>query len=282
MLLLFHLQGCTWPDSGPQLVNGTAGQPKSWQGLWNDYRVFLPTEKTVFSGARPNAYLIYRLGWNVKDDLGEITEDFAALYFGKENTKPIASILLLTQDAYLNAQSKLPYIADFGLTWATVFNPVGSRLAEFAEKTTFKDLAASNELVENATDTMQQLEKAVQSSELRNQTWWSDFQLALSKTQAHLMTLVTWRTIFWLNSSLAGASGANLTRLCEQLTQSLSTWQTIMVFWTGSAPEEGSDWEVVQPSPKLASRPNFFHAWVSFDDYIKKIQTSSPHRCAHH
>ena len=261
-------------------MNNSAGHFKSWRGLWNDYRVFLPTANSSFSGARPNAYLIYRLGWNIEDSLSNITDDFSALYFGSANTQAITDILYLTQDAYLNAQSTPRYVADWGVTWATVFNPVNERLADFAKYITYEELRSVNSQVENATDQMQSLQAAINASSLPNATIWTDFKLGLAKTRAHLLTLTTWREIYWLNATLAkGLSPANHSAVCQALDTCLSSWEHLMTFWTEQAPEEGSDWEITQPSPKLASRPDFFHAWVSFNDYIVKIQSSSSRAC---
>ncbi|XP_065191048.1 uncharacterized protein LOC135822251 [Sycon ciliatum] len=265
--------GCTWPDSGSQLINGTAGQYKSWQGLYNNYRVYTASPDMIFSGARPSAYLLYRLAMNIGDDMGQITADFGSLYFGKANSEHIANALFVTQDAYLNALSYPRSVADFVVQWAVVFNPVDSKLEVFPKITNYSELLEVNGNVRRAILYFNGNLSNVAAPP--SQDIWQSFNKSAAITVLYWSSLITWRQIYHLNHSLA--LGHRTT--CALLSSSLSEWHTLMANWDTVAPEQGEDWEITRVSRKLESRPDFFHAYVSFNDYVRKIESNFNTHC---
>ena len=101
--------GCTWPDSGPSLVNATAGAFKSWRTWWSSFRIFTPTATNggFALGAQANAYLLYRLSWDpLPANETQIALDFGALYFGAANAGAIAALLGSSLPAWLQTTSR--------------------------------------------------------------------------------------------------------------------------------------------------------------------------------
>lgn len=110
--------GCTWPDSGAQLLNWTqADGYKAWRGYWNSYRMFNGTATNGgFSMTQANAYALYRLSWNASDTSEAIATDWSTLYFGATNSIPVAGILAESINAWYQT-SEPSSIGDYTLMW---------------------------------------------------------------------------------------------------------------------------------------------------------------------
>jgi len=113
--------GCTWPDSGPELINATYGKFKSWRSWWNSFRMFNGTlTNGGFSlGGQANAYALYRLSWDAGMNATQIALDFGTQFYGARNAPHIAALLSVSPNAWV--QTSLPVtLGDFTLFWTVM------------------------------------------------------------------------------------------------------------------------------------------------------------------
>ncbi len=92
------------------------------------------------------------------------------------------------------------------------------------------------------------------------------------KTQLYMKTFAKFRECFWLNNSILASATAGggerraappsalnaFMSICGEFKEAAKLLMGYIEEWRHKYPEEAEDWQIIGPSPKLYTRPNFF------------------------
>ena len=249
--------GCTWPDSGPELLNATNGAFKSWRSWWNSFRMFNGTQTNGgFSlGGQSNAYALYRLSWDATATPAQIALDFGTQFFGASNAPFIAAVLNISSNAWLQTSTPSA-LGDFTLFWTLLqrngnFTPLAARftLDEF-EVGRINAAAAVAEMRSAFTHVDQ---SAIPAS---YPDAYAGAQRAIEVTALYLDAYFAWRS--------AGLSVAQLLMMpapfpvdCEDAVARVSAMNVSVSAFDDAFPLESKAWVVGDLDPALLSYPPF-------------------------
>ena len=249
--------GCTWPDSGPQLVNASAGY-KSWRSWWSSYRVFAPTATNggFALGPQANAYLLSRLSWDaLPANETQIALDFGALFFGASNAAPVAALLNASLPAWL-ATSAPSSVGDFTLFWTMMQH----------DKGTFDGLARKNvtlaqfqDAADASTAALSQMEAALAAVDpgavpASNPRGYAGAARAVAVSKGYLAALFAWRSA-GLSVALLGAAPS--AGACAEARGLVAAMADAVARFGAAFPTESASWVVASLDPALESAPSF-------------------------
>ncbi len=254
--------GCTWPDSGPQLLNATAGAFKSWRGIWDSYRVFnaTPTNGGFAFGAQANAYLLSRLSWDTTATASAVALDFGTLFYGAENAEPVRALLNASLHAWLPTSYPL---SDFSLFWTMMQRDVGTFGKLAAANTSLASFAAPAAASAQAVASMEAALAALRPGSIpaSNPNGLAGAARAVAVTKGYLQALFAWRT--------AGLTVALLQQqyrpprppaACAAARAALQALSTATAAFDASFPLESASWVVGRLDPGLYSFPPFLES----------------------
>jgi hypothetical protein len=262
--------GCTWPDSGPQLVNGTRGGAsggyKSWRGWWNAFRMFNATSTNGgFSlGGQANAYALARLSWGTPTaaappNASQIALDFGAAFFGAQNAAPVAALLAASSAAWL-ATSSPPALGDFTLFW-TMMQRNGGAFATLAPKFTLGQFdaaqAASQLAVRDMELSLARIDPAAVPAAY-NASALAGAARAVGVTGAYLGAYFSWRSAGLAVAQLA-ANPAPTPGDCSAAAARIGALGSSVGLFDARYPLESAAWEVGSLDPALWSHPGFLN-----------------------
>ena len=251
--------GCTWPDSGPTLINGTAGSYKSWRSWWSTYRLFNATETNGgFSlGGQSNAYLLYRLSWDTQPNETQIALDFGTLFYGKENAEAIAQLLNASFYSWLPTSSPSG-LGDFTLFWTMMQHDVGT-FSGLAKKFTLAEFDAAESESSAAIDVMESALALVDPSKipLAYPNAYNGAARAVSMTRHYLSAAFSWRnaglSVAQLGATPTPTQCADSKRRVALLLNTTTTFGQLF-------PIEGAQWVVSSLDESLYSHPPFLNS----------------------
>ena len=251
--------GCTWPDSGPTLINGTAGTYKSWRSWWSTYRLFNATATNGgFSlGGQANAYLIYRLSWDTQPNETQIALDFGTLFYGAENSVAVAQLLNASFYAWLPTSSP-EGLGDFTLFWTMMQHDVGT-FSGLATKYTLTEFDAAASASSAAIDVMENALSLIDPSKIPTAFpyAYAGAARAVSMTRHYLSAAFSWRnaglSVAQLGSKPTPTQCADSTNRIALLLNSTTTFGNLF-------PIEGAQWVVSSLDESLYSHPPFLNS----------------------
>jgi len=247
--------GCTWPDSGATLINGTAGEFKSWRSWWNAWRLFNSTEANGgFSlSGQANAYLLYRLSWGATN-ASAIALDFGTLFYGAGNAEPVAALLDASFGAWLPTSSPAA-LGDFTLFWTHMQHDVGtfSGLAHKFNVTDF-DLpaATSAAAVAGMEAALARIDPALVPPAYAAAA--AGAVNAVSVTKRYLAAYFAWRATGLVVAQLGAAPLADA---CAAARARLATLAAAVADFDAAHPLASRTWVVGALDPALFSHPPF-------------------------
>jgi hypothetical protein len=249
--------GCTWPDSGPTLINGTNTTYKSWRSWWSTYRLFNGTETNGgFSlGGQANAYLLYRLSWDKQPtNETQIALDFGTLFFGEENAIPIARILNASFYAWLPTSSPIG-LGDFTLFWTMMQHDVGT-FSSLSTKFSLLDFDKASNLSFVAINEMENALSLIDPTKIPISfpNAYTGAVRAISLTRHYLSAYFSWRaaglSVAQLGSKPIASQCIDSYERIDLLNQTASTFGILF-------PIEGAQWVVSSLDESLYSHPPF-------------------------
>jgi hypothetical protein len=262
--------GCTWPDSGPQLLNhSAAAPPKSWRGHWNTYRVWNATATNggFALGAQANAYLLSRLSW-ADAASGEIPNataialDFGALYYGPENAEAVRALLNASLHAWLPTSYPLN---DFSLFWTMMQHDVGTFAKLAHANATIDSFTAPAAASDAAIAAMEAALAAVQPQRIpaSNPSGWAGATRAVGVSKGYLAALFAWRAT-GLRVALLGVAVQRGTpptpAACAAARSALADMAAKVQAFDAAFPLESASWVVGRLDPALESYPPFLQS----------------------
>jgi hypothetical protein len=253
--------GCTWPDSGPSLLNHSDAQgPKSWRGAWDSYRVFnaTPSNGGFALGAQANAYLLSRLSWDAAPNASAIALDFGALYYGAANAPAVAALLAASLQAWLPTSSPAS-VGDFTLFWTMLQHDVGAFARLAASGATLAAFEAAAAASAAAVGDMQAALAAISPASIpaSNPQGWAGAARAVGVSGGYLQALFAWRST-GLRVALLGphptatACGAALAAIADMAAK--------VGAFDAAFPIESASWVVGRLDPALQSYPPFLQS----------------------
>jgi hypothetical protein len=250
--------GCTWPDSGPSLVNATAGTFKSWRDWWGSYRIFTPTPTNggFALGAQANAYLLYRLSWDsLPANETEIARDFGTLFFGEANALAVTSLLQASLPAWL--QTSYPRsVGDFVLFWTMMQHDHGTFASLASKNVTLAEFEVAATASAAAIAQMEMALAAIDPAQVppTNPAGYAGAVRAVALTKSYLAALFAWRSA-GLAVALLGARPAPAA--CAAARDALDAMVASTAAFGATFPLEGAAWVVSALDPALFSAPSF-------------------------
>lgn len=235
--------------------------PGIWVGKYDDYD-FL---RHGFRPALASLYLFSRLAWNPDNSVEDITRDWAALNFGKENAGALSKALFLSCDlwktTYLGADDRGTF------KWTMVFQPVSSESAATFEKHSFAELEQSNKKALALALQVHALIHSLDSRKAPNQQALREFRRAADLTLLYFRTFTLWRELLWRKHAMDGNKGREnesaLRRVCAQLDTLLPEWRKY--------PRESKDWFIFRFDPEMNAAPAWL-ARTSVADTVREVQ----------
>jgi len=250
--------GCTWPDSGPTLVNATPGTYKSWRSWWAPFRLFNGTETNGgFSlGGQANAYLASRLAWAdpAPTDAVQIALDFGTLFYGAANAAPVARLLNASFYAWL-ATSSPRSVGDFTLFWTMMQHDVGT-FGKLAPTTSLDDFDAAARASADAVADMEAALGAIDAAAVpaAHPRAYAGAVRAVGVARGYLAAAFAWRA--------AGLATAQLGRApapaaCARARAYVAALNASARAFDAAFPRESAAWEVGALDAALYSHPPF-------------------------
>jgi len=249
--------GCTWPDSGPELVNASAGF-KSWRSWWGSYRVFAPTATNGgFSlGPQANAYLLSRLSWDaLPANETQIALDFGALFFGAKNAAPVEALLRASLPAWL-ATSAPSAVGDFTLFWTMMQHDMGTFGALARKNVSLAQFAAAAAASAAAVAQMEAALAAVDPGAVpgSNPLGYAGAARAVAVSKGYLAALFAWRSAGLAVALLGAAPDA---AACAEARGLVAAMAAAVAQFGAAFPLESASWVVAALDPALESAPSF-------------------------
>lgn len=275
--------GCTWPDSGPTLLNVTPTDPpyKSWRGWWDTYRMFNGTESNGgFSlGGQSNAYLLYRLSWDAPPaNATAIALDFGALYYGAPNAAAIGALLAASIHAWLPTSS--PSVGDFALFWTMMQHDHGDTFGGIARmNVTLAQFQAAANASEAAVGDMEAaLERVVPSAiPPTNPLGYAGAVRAVGVSKAYLAALFAWRSA-GLAVALLGEKPTP--SACNDTLALIADLGAKVAVFDGAYPIESASWVVGRLDKALESYPPFLQSVQrTMGDFVEPWETTVKKTC---
>jgi hypothetical protein len=252
--------GCTWPDSGPQLLNATDGEYKSWRSWWNSYRMFnaTPTNGGFSLGGQSNAYALQRLSWDAAANATQIALDFGTLFYGQPNAPHIAAILNQSSNAWLQTSSPAA-LGDGALFW-TVMQRNGNftSLASQFDIDSF-DVGRFNAatIVETMRSAFAQIDPAAVPTQ--NPDAYEGARRAIEVTARYLDAYFAWRTA-GLSVAQLLANPAPFPVDCEDSVARVGELRVAVDAFDAEFPFESAAWVIGNLDPALYSHPPFLNS----------------------
>jgi hypothetical protein len=252
--------GCTWPDSGPTLLNSTTGEFKSWRAWWNSYRLFNATASNGgFSlGGQANAYLLSRLSWDANATADSVALDFGTLFYGADNAEPMRALLNASLYAWLATSSpKSP--SDFALFWTMMEHDVGEFAKLAAQGVTLDDFAAGANASAAAVAEMEAALAALRPASIPagNPHALAGAIRAVGVTKGYLAALFAWRAT-GLRVALLGAKPSPAA--CAAADAAIKDMSARVAEFDAAYPIESATWVVGRLDPALYSYPPFLQS----------------------
>jgi hypothetical protein len=247
--------GCTWPDSGPELINATAGAFKSWRSWWRDFRLFNGTATNGgFSlSGQANAYTLYRLAWDMPPaNATRIALDFGTLYYGAENAGAIAELLAASIDAW--AATSLPAaLGDFTLFWTMMQHDTG-QFGGLAARFTVADFDAPAAASDAAVARMAAALARVAPAAVPTPGALAGAARAVDVSRRYLAAAFAWRAAGLVVAQLGRAP---LAGACADARARVATLDQRASAFGAAYPRESAAWVVADLDPALYSHPPF-------------------------
>lgn len=239
--------GCIWPDEERGYLIGPE-VPKSWRGLWSDYRIFL----NGFTPAQANVYLFSRLAWDPAASADEITHDWAALHFGTDNAPKVVRALNLSQDLWL--ETFLRRTHPCYTKWTMIFSPREQSYPNALKHNSLDDVLASNARCVQGARKILDLADQLDAESCPDRDAAPGLRIAAEKTMLFFETFAATREAWFRTGLLEQLTGAEreeqlreIKRVCLHVRQLLPRWETF--------PQEAVDWRITQADPKLVTAP---------------------------
>lgn len=275
--------GCTWPDSGATLVNGTDGEYKSWRGWWNAWRLFNGTAANGgFSlSGQANAYLLYRLSWDaLPANATAIALDFGTLFYGAGNAEAVAALLAASFRAWLPTSSPSA-LGDFTLFWTHMQHDTGtfSGLAKKFKASDFDTPAAeSAAAVADMEAALAKIDPALVPPAYAAAA--AGAVSAVSVSRRYLAAYFAWRSTGLVIAQLGAAPSS---AACADARTRITTLAAAIADFDMAHPIASMTWVVGTLDPALYSHPPFLSssqrtmagfvgAWTSQIDGVCKAQ----------
>lgn len=254
--------GCIWPDEERGYLVGP-DTPKSWRGLWADYRIFL----NGFTPGQANVYLFSRLAWAPKTPVDQITRDWAKLHFGPTNVAVVAQALDLSQKIWMETFLRRTHPCH--VKWTMIFSPRNERADDALKHNTFDAILQSNQRSIEGSQRMLQLIQSIDPATCPNPAAGEGLRTAAEKTALFFETYMTARE-GWLRRGrlkvLKGEARAAelkaLTDVCTRLRSLLPKWQEY--------PQEAVDWRILEDDGKLRTAP-YWMGHASVKQFVAEI-----------
>ena len=235
--------------------------PGIWVGKYDKYD-FL---RHGFRPALASLYLFSRLAWNPDDSAAEITRDWAALNFGKENAGALRQALFLSYDLW-----KTTYLGpdDRGtFKWTMVFQPVSPENSATFEKHSFSELEQSNKKALALALQVHSLIHSLDARKAPSQQALRDFRRAADLTLLYFRTFTLWRELLWRNHAMdvkrSVENESALRRVCGELDTLLPEWRKY--------PRESKDWFIFRFDPEMNAAPAWL-ARTSVADTVREVE----------
>jgi hypothetical protein len=236
--------------------------PGIWAGKYDEYD-FL---RHGFRPALASLYLFSRLAWNPEDSPEAITQDWAAMNFGKQNAEALRKALFLSYDlwktTYLGADDRGTF------KWTMVFQPPAPESSTFFEKHSFTELEQSNRKALALASEIHSLIYSLDPQKAPHPQAIREFRRAADVTLLYFRTFTLWREMLWRNQAKSKkqdpAGDASLRRASSQLEALLPEWRKY--------PGEAKDWFIFQFDPEMNTAP----AWLqrtSVAGTVREIKT---------
>lgn len=267
--------GCTWPDSGPTLINGstTPGEYKSWRGWWDSYRLFnaTPTNGGFSLSGQANAYTLYRLSWSDTQAVGgkgaaaapnssTVANDFATLYYGAANAPAMAALLNASMYAWIQTSSP-SRINDFSLFWTHMqHDPIPSEFAKLAAGgLTLAEVTAPANASAAAVVLMQEALAAIDPAAVpaTNPSGYAGAVRAVGLTAAYLRAYFGWRSAGTAVALLDTPGAAPSPADCATASALVAEAMAAAYAFGDAYPIESATWVVSTLDPALYSAPPF-------------------------
>jgi len=239
--------GCIWPDEERGYLVGP-DTPKSWRGLWADYRIFL----NGFTPGQANVYLFSHLAWAPKTPVEQITRDWAKLHFGPVNVAAVAEALNLSQKIWMETFLRRTHPCH--VKWTMIFSPRKERANDALKHNAFDAILQSNQRAIDGSQRMLDLVQGIDPATCPNPGAAKGLSAAAQKTALFFETYMAAREGWLRRARLEGlkgeARGAELTALaevCTHLRRLLPKWQEY--------PQEAVDWRILEDDEKLRTAP---------------------------
>eukprot|EP00039_Didymoeca_costata_P005782 m.84522 g.84522 ORF g.84522 m.84522 type:complete len:694 (+) comp12971_c0_seq2:22-2103(+) len=264
--------GCTWPDSGPELLNQSSGF-KTWRGRWNDYRIYFPTKSNAgFSMTRANTQYAAQLGWNSSTKATDFSLSFGQRYFGTANAAALAQTLMLSENAWRATQAAGPD-GRFDFQWTIVFNPHDQNMKDFFLHTE-SEVTAIRVNATNLADELETAASKINPSLVPNKSTYTGFSSAVNKSVLYMRTYswfkeTCWRYHFYITKKLN----------CTGFVNAVSETRKFMDMWS-RYPQEATNWQISRPDPILYSRPDFFNSeQLYMEKWVETWESAVPKSC---
>jgi hypothetical protein len=256
--------GCTWPDSGPSLVNATAGAFKSWRGWWGSYRAFAPTATNggFALGAQANAYLLSRLSWDaLPANETQIALDFGTLFFGAANARAVAALLDASLPAWLQTSAPAS-VGDFTLFWTMMQHDNGAfkKLVAKGNASALADeFQAAADASAAAVERMEAALAAVDPGSVpgSNPAGYAGAARAVALSKAYLAALFAWRSAGLAVAALAAQPPPAGAAACDAAGAAAAASGAAAAAFDAAFPIESAAWEVGSLDAALYSAPGF-------------------------
>lgn len=248
--------GCTWPDSGPELINATAGEFKSWRSWWNTYRIFNSTTTNGgFSlGAQANAFLLYRLAWDAPPaNATQIALDFGSLFFGAANAPAVVALLDASLPAWL-ATSSPSSVGDFTLFWTMMQHDSNSFTKIAGQHVTLAQLQSAADASTAAVARMEAALAQIDAASVPVPAVYTGAVRGVGVTKSYLACYHSWRTaglaVVLLGSKPAPAA-------CAAARSAVAAMVSAVASFDAAYPVESASWVVGALDVALWSAPSF-------------------------